>query len=165
MILKSSILLWPGAHFKVGPWSRFITRCWDLSLYVHIFAFWGPKVNFEIQNWTFEGCFETKMILKNILKVSALIPTQFPCKIMLFSMKKWKLPHFYPLWGAYWFAWLFRLVPAPCSCNGMRKRGSVPGPARIESTRSHIKPSLVRLTNRSPKGLCDRLSFFFRSAQ
>ena len=32
----------------------------------------------EVQNWTFEGCFETKMILKHILEVPALIPAQFP---------------------------------------------------------------------------------------
>ena len=31
MILKSSILSWPGAHFKKGPRPRFISRCWDIT--------------------------------------------------------------------------------------------------------------------------------------
>ena len=38
----------------------------------------GPKFRIEVQNWTFEGCFETKMIFKNIPEVPALIPAQFP---------------------------------------------------------------------------------------
>ena len=45
------------------------------------------KISFGVQNRTFEGCFETKMIFKNILTPSALIPAQFPYKIMLFSIK------------------------------------------------------------------------------
>ena len=35
------------------------------------------KISFEVQKRTFESCFKTKMTLKNILKVPALIPAQF----------------------------------------------------------------------------------------
>ena len=49
---------------------------------------------FEVQNWTFEGCFETKMTFKNILEDSALIPAQFPYIKSSFSSKidenRWK---------------------------------------------------------------------------
>ena len=38
----------------------------------------GPKFRIEVQNRTFEGCFETKMIFENILEVPDLIPLQFP---------------------------------------------------------------------------------------
>ena len=38
------------------------------------------KISFEVQKLTFGGCFETKMTFKNILKVPALIPAQFPYK-------------------------------------------------------------------------------------
>ena len=47
----------------------------------------GPKFRIEVQNRTFEGCFETKMILKSILEVPALLPTQFPYKVMSFQIK------------------------------------------------------------------------------
>ena len=36
------------------------------------------KIEKSVQNWTFEGCFETRMIFKNILEVPAILPTQFP---------------------------------------------------------------------------------------
>ena len=38
------------------------------------------KISFEVQNWTYEGCFKTKMTFKIILKVPALILAQFPYK-------------------------------------------------------------------------------------
>ena len=41
------------------------------------------KFSFEVQNLTFEGCFEVKMTFKNILGVSATIPAQFSYKIIL----------------------------------------------------------------------------------
>ena len=37
-----------------------------------------PKISFEVQKRTFESCFKTKMIFKNILEVPALIPAKFP---------------------------------------------------------------------------------------
>ena len=44
------------------------------------------KISFGVQNRTSEGCFETKIIFKNILEVPALIPAQFPDKKQLFSI-------------------------------------------------------------------------------
>ena len=40
--------------------------------------------SFEVQTWTFEVCFQSKMIPKNILGVPATIPTQFPYIKQLF---------------------------------------------------------------------------------
>ena len=45
----------------------------------------GSKIRFEVQKLSFEGCFETKMIFKNILEVPALIPAQFPYEKHVFS--------------------------------------------------------------------------------
>ena len=39
MILESLMLSWPGAHFKAGPWSGFITRCWDLKIRLECLPF------------------------------------------------------------------------------------------------------------------------------
>ena len=48
---------------------------------------WGNlKFRIGVQNWTFEGCFEVKMILKNILKVPTVILAQFPSKIIVFPI-------------------------------------------------------------------------------
>ena len=41
------------------------------------------KISFEVQRLTFESCFKTKIIFKNILEVAALIPAQIPYKIIL----------------------------------------------------------------------------------
>ena len=38
----------------------------------------SSKFRFEVQNLSFEDCFEVKMIFKSILEVPALIPAQFP---------------------------------------------------------------------------------------
>ena len=38
----------------------------------------NSNISFDVQKFTFEGCFETKMIFKNILGVPDLIPAQFP---------------------------------------------------------------------------------------
>ena len=38
----------------------------------------NSNISFEVKKLTFEGCFETKMIFKNILGVPAIIPVQFP---------------------------------------------------------------------------------------
>ena len=37
------------------------------------------KFSFEVPSWTFEGCFETKMVSKHFLELPAKMPTQFPC--------------------------------------------------------------------------------------
>ena len=37
----------------------------------------GQNFRIEIQNLTFDGCFEVNMIFKNILEVPALTPYQF----------------------------------------------------------------------------------------
>ena len=89
MILESSITLlsWPGAHFKGVPWYKFITRCWDLNLYIYIFEFWCPSLSFEVTNLTFEDCFETKLTFLNILTPSAIILAWFPYMEHLFLMK------------------------------------------------------------------------------
>ena len=47
----------------------------------------NSKFRIGIPNLTFEGCFEVKMIFKNILEVPAVIPAQFPYKIIRFSIK------------------------------------------------------------------------------
>ena len=44
------------------------------------------KMKFELQNLTFEGCLEVKMIFKSILGVPATILAQFPFRIILFSI-------------------------------------------------------------------------------
>ena len=45
------------------------------------------RFGFEVQNWTFEGCFEVEMTFKHILGVSATIPAQFAYKIILKLMQ------------------------------------------------------------------------------
>ena len=66
------------------------------------------------------------MIFKNILEVPDLIPTQFPHKILVFSIKfiehrpkSIEMPHFYPRQGGYCQPgidhYLFFLEPMPCS--------------------------------------------------
>ena len=45
------------------------------------------KFSFEVQKRTFESCSKTKMTLKHILEVSALILAQFPYIKQLFSIK------------------------------------------------------------------------------
>ena len=42
----------------------------------------SSKISFEIQNLTFQACFQVKMIFKNILGVPALIPAQSPSELM-----------------------------------------------------------------------------------
>ena len=77
-------------------------------------SFEVQKLTFEGQKLTFEGCFETKTTFKNILEYSRVIPAQFPYIKHLFLSKidgnqeksrknefLYKIPHFYPLWGAY----------------------------------------------------------------
>ena len=44
------------------------------------------KISFEVHKMIFEKCFETKMSLKNILEVPALIPAQLPYIKQLFPM-------------------------------------------------------------------------------
>ena len=36
------------------------------------------KLHFDVQKMTFERCFQTKMIFKNILGYSRVIPAQIP---------------------------------------------------------------------------------------
>ena len=40
--------------------------------------------SFEVQNLTFDGCVEVKMMFENILEVPALIPDQFPYRFLKF---------------------------------------------------------------------------------
>ena len=49
------------------------------------------KMSLEVRKSTFQGCFKTKLTFKDILKVSALIPAQFPCKINSFSINMSKI--------------------------------------------------------------------------
>ena len=44
----------------------------------------NSKMNFEVQNWTFQGCFKTKMTFKNILEYSRVIPAWFWTVFILF---------------------------------------------------------------------------------
>ena len=73
-------------------------------MHMYMYLLW-----IEVQNLMFYSCFETKMILKNILGDPDLILAQFPYKILLFSIKlienkpkSIKIPHFYPRQGGLW---------------------------------------------------------------
>ena len=75
----------------------------------------GGVENFKIQFWGpgrgFQSLNQSKIDFKNILDSSPTIPIQFSYSFILFSMKIGyfqlksvfliKIPHFYPLWGAY----------------------------------------------------------------
>ena len=43
-----------------------------------------PKMSFEVQNLTFEGCFKTKMTFRDIPEYSPVIPVWFYTIFMLF---------------------------------------------------------------------------------
>ena len=45
------------------------------------------KFRIEVQNFTFEGCFQTKMTFRNILEYSQGIPASFSIRCILFWMK------------------------------------------------------------------------------
>ena len=76
------------------------------------------KIRFGVQNWTSEGCVQTKIIFKNILEVPALIPAQFsyiyiyiififeqkyPNNIKSKTIFLYRIRYFYPLWVAIGF--------------------------------------------------------------
>ena len=50
MIFESLRLLWPGAHFKAGPWPGFITRCWDLNIRLWLLLIFVISFRKNVQN-------------------------------------------------------------------------------------------------------------------
>ena len=84
MILESSILLWPGAHFKWGPWAGFITRCWDLEIRFWFFSFWEFISGTMSQIWTFLLENGSESISNN----SKIIPESFPSNFhVIFTLR------------------------------------------------------------------------------
>ena len=68
------------------------------------------KFSLEVQKRTFESCFKTKITFKHILEYARVIPCQIYNKLKKIDENQgtsrnvtfqYKIPHFYPLWGAY----------------------------------------------------------------